>query len=138
MLGCGHMFSKSYDTQRRRLDVSDVSNNKSTDKIIKEQYRKTKLTNLANKYFNKIVKAIIKANAENRKFIHFYYNYYDFVNNGLGKPHGFLNEFMYEMSYEYSEYVTKDEHGNPMTFKTLFGNDFKWELHGKNMMIISW
>jgi len=25
-----------------------------------------------------------------------------------------------------------------MTFKTLFGQNFKWELKGKNMMIISW
>ena len=74
----------------------------------------------------------------NKNEIKFYYNYYDFVNDRLGKPHGFLNEFMYEMCYEYSEYVTKDDHDNPMTFKTLFGQNFKWELKGKNMMIISW
>ena len=93
---------------------------------------------LANKYFNKISNAVIKASVNNKKEIHFFYNYYDFVNNRLGKPHGFLNEFMQEMSYEYSEYITKDDNNNPLTFKTLFGNDFKWEIKGKNMIIISW
>ena len=90
------------------------------------------------KYFNKICDLVIKACTNNKNEIYFYYNYYDFVNNGWGSPHGFLNEFMSEMCYEYSSIVTKDDHNIPMTFKTLFGSNFKWKLYGKNMMIISW
>jgi len=135
MFGSGHMYDKNSNGQRRRIEEPNKS---VIDKLIKEKSRKSKINSLANKYFNKITNAIIKGTTNGKNEIHFYYNYYDFVNNGLGKPHGFLNEFMYEMCYEYSEYVTKDCHGNPMTFKTLFGQNFKWQLHGKNMMIISW
>jgi hypothetical protein len=135
MLGSAHMYSKTSNGQRLRIDVPVKSD---IDKLIKENARKEKMNSLANKYFNKITNAVIKAASNNKNEIKFYYNYYDFVNDRLGKPHGFLNEFMYEMCYDYSEYVTKDEQGNPMTFKTLFGQNFKWELKGKNMMIISW
>ena len=135
MLGSAYMYSKSYNGQRRRIEEQNKSE---IDKLIKETERKNKINLLTNKYFNKITNAIIKAISKGKNEIHFYYNYYDFVNNGLGKPHGFLNEFMSEMCYEYSIYVTKDCHNNPMTFKTLFGQNFKWELKGKNMMIISW
>lgn len=140
MLGIGHTYSKTSTGQRRRIDVEDVNNsNKSEiDKLIKENARETKMKFLINKYFNKITNAVIKANSLNKKDIHFYYNYYDFVNDGLGKPHGLLNQCMYEMCYEYSKYIQKDSNNNPMTFKTLFGHTFKWELKGKNMMIISW
>ena len=93
---------------------------------------------LSNKYFNKIVNCVIKEIYKNNNNVNFYFNYYDFVNNKLGKPLGFLNEFMSEMCYDYSEYVTKDCHGNPLTFKTLFGNNFKWEILGKNKINISW
>tara|TARA_B100001093_G_scaffold64713_1_gene54623 strand:- start:6623 stop:7030 length:408 start_codon:yes stop_codon:yes gene_type:complete len=135
MLGSAHMYSKSGNGQRRRIDVPMKSD---IDTLIKENEREKKMNSLANKYFNKIVKSVIKAITNDKNKIYFYYTYYDFVNNGLGKPHGFLNEFMSEMSYEYSKYVTKDCHGNVMTFKTLFGQNFKWDLKGKDMMIISW
>jgi len=135
MLGSGVIYSKSSNGQRRRIETPDEQE---INKQNKEQHRKDKMIFLANKYFNKISNAVIKASVNNKKEIHFFYNYYDFVNNRLGKPHGFLNEFMQEMSYEYSEYITKDDNNNPLTFKTLFGNDFKWEIKGKNMIIISW
>lgn len=135
MLGSGVIYSKSSNGQRRRIETPDEQE---INKQNKEQHRKDKMNFLANKYFNKISNAVIKASVNNKKEIHFFYNYYDFVNNRLGKPHGFLNEFMQEMSYEYSEYITKDDNNNPLTFKTLFGNDFKWEIKGKNMIIISW
>ena len=45
---------------------------------------------------------------------------------------------MYEMCYELSPYVNKDYNSNIITFKTLFGENFRWELKGKNKMIISW
>ena len=135
MLGSGYMYTKNSNSQRRRINLPNKSE---IDKLIKDTERKNKINLLADKYFNKIVNSIIKAITENKNKIHFYYNYYDFVNNRLGKPHGFLNEFMYEMCYEYSEYVSKDCHNNPITFKILFGQNFKWELCGKNMMIISW
>lgn len=135
MLGSATLYAKNGNGQRRRIDEPNKSE---IDKLIKTNYKKTKINSLANKYFNKITNSVIKAATAGKNEIHFYYNYYDFVNNGLGKPHGFLNEFMTEMCYEYSEYVTNDTNGNVMTFKTLFGQKFKWELHGKNMMIISW
>lgn len=135
MLGSRHMYSKNRNGQRQRIDLPNKSE---LDKLIKEEYRKTKMNMLADKYFNKITNAVIKAATNNKNEIHFYYNYYDFVNTGLGKAHGFVNEFMTEMCYEYSQYIKKDCNGNPMTFKTLFGNDFKWLLNGKNMIIISW
>ena len=135
MLGSGYMYSKNSNAQRRRINEPSKSE---IDKLIKESERKNKINSLADKYFNKITNSIIKAITNDKKEIHFYYNYYDFVNNGIGKPHGFLHEFMSQMCYEYSEYATKDCHNNPMTFKTLFGQNFKWQLRGKNMMIISW
>lgn len=135
MLGFGYMYAKNTNGQRRRIEEP---NKNEIDKLIKDNFRKNKINSLANKYFNKISNSVVKAVSNGKNHIHFYYNYYDFINNRLGKPHGFLNEFMSEMCYEYSEYVTKDCHGNPMTFKSLFGENFKWELKGKNMMIISW
>ena len=123
---------KCGSTQRRKLE------NPNFLQLTKEQKRKLKINQLKDKYFSKISNEIIKATNHSKNTIHFYYNYYDFLNNGLGKPHGFLNEFMMEMSYLYSEYASKDSIGNIITFKTLFGENFKWELRGKNMMIISW
>ena len=147
MLGIGNIYAKSANNQRRRIDsplveeTKETKETKETDKtniLTKEEKRKNQMTTLANKYFNKIVNAVIKANSLNKKSIKFYYNYYDFTNDRLGKPHGFLNEFMYEMCYDNSLYINKDESGIPITFKTLFGHKFSWELVGKNMMIISW
>lgn len=135
MLGSGYLYAKNGKGQRRRIEEPYKSD---IDKLIKESNKSNKMNYLAHKYFNKICNSVIKACTNSKNEIHFYYNYYDFVNNGLGKPHGFLNEFMSEMCYEYSNYITKDDNNNPMTFKTLFGENFKWELHGKNMMIISW
>lgn len=135
MLGSAYQSSKSNNSQRRRIEISNTSE---IDNIIKESKRKTHMTFLANKYFNKISDEVCKAIYKNKNSINFYYNYYDFVNDGLGKPHGFLNEFMYNMCYEYSEYVSKDPSGNIITFKSIFGPHFRWELRGKNMMIISW
>ena len=135
MLGSGYMYAKNSNGQRRRIEEP---NKRENNKLIKETYRNNKIYWLANKYFNNITNNVIKAATNGKNEINFYYNYYDFVNNGLGKPHGFLNEFMSEMCYEYSQYISNDCHGNPMTFKILFGQNFKWELKGKNMMIISW
>tara|TARA_E500000178_G_C17035741_1_gene763286 strand:- start:5241 stop:5648 length:408 start_codon:yes stop_codon:yes gene_type:complete len=135
MLGSGYLNNKSNRHQRRRINITTVSE---MDTIIKENIRNKKMMLLANKYFNRITKHIIQAIMNNKNSINFYYNYYDFVNNGLGKPHGFLNEFLMEMSYEYSQYVTKDCHDNPMTFKTLFGDNFRWEIKGKNNIIFYW
>ena len=135
MIGSGYMYKKNINSQRRKIDVPYKSD---LDKIIKETHKKNKMNYLGNKYFNLISHSINKASTNGRNNIHFYYNYYDFVNNGLGHPHGLLNEFMTNMCYEYSEYITKDCQNNPMTFVSLFGPNFKWELRGKNMMIISW
>ena len=135
MLGSGQLYSKSGNGQRRRIEEPS---NSDIDKILKEEKRKTHMNSLTYKYFRKISNAVIKANANERKSIHFYYNYYDFINVRLGRPHGFLNEFMYEMCYDNSEFITKDCNNNPITFKSLFGYSFHWELKGKNMMIISW
>ena len=135
MLDHDIMYSKNTNFQRRKLETPLISEIINT---AKEHKRKTKMIMLANKYFNKITECVIKASTQNKNSINFYYNYYDFVNDRLGKPHGFLNEFMYEMCYDFSEFVTTDTNGNPMTFKTLFGSTFDWKLIGKNMIKISW
>ena len=122
------------NNSRRKLnETSDVIGKE----MSKEEQKKIKMTWLVNKYFNKIVNAI-ETNKNSQNKIFFFYNYYDFINNKLGKPHGLVNELMYEMSYEYSQYVSKDTENKSITFKTLYGQNFNWILRGKNMMIISW
>ena len=149
------MYAKSSSGQRRRIDLGDLNNETGTetftfnptklpnpvnisspvDKII---IKNKKMNELKNKYLNKIVNTIIKAIYENKNNVAFYYNYYDLLNDRIGKPHGLLNEFLYEMSYEYSSYINNDQNGNPMTLRTLFGNNFRWELKGKNRVIFYW
>lgn len=131
---CNNIFECN-GTRRRKLEGDPLINK---NKFTKEEYRKIKMNELKDKYFEKIANNIIKASESGNNELKFYYNYYHFVNNGLGKPHGFLNEFMTEMCYEYSEFIVKDGDGNPITFRTLFGTRFKWELRGKNMIILSW
>lgn len=123
------------NSQRRKLE-QPRENEKV--KIEKEIRRHQKMTTLTNKYFQKIVNEVNKANQKGKKSIKFYFNYYDFINEGLGKPLGFLNEFMYEMSYIYSIYVPRDTNGNSITFKTLFGEGFKWNIIGKKVIELSW
>lgn len=132
ILGQGILYSKTGNGQRRRIDVEE---NNVIDKII---IKNVKMNELKNKYFQKIVDSVIGAIYKEKNSINFYYNYYDFTNKRIGKPHGLLNEFMYEMCYEYSTYVNKDLNNNNITFKTLFGQNFKWQLFGKNKMVISW
>ena len=121
-----------HGAQRRKLESLQNSS------LTKDERRKLKMNQLKDKYFSKIVNTIIKANQNGKKKFKIFYNYYDLINDGLGKPHGLLNEFMMEMSYIYSEYSYKDNENNIVTFKTLFGEKFTWKLFGKNMMIISW
>ena len=125
------------NNNKKKIKVDDL-NFKNINLNEKEILRENKIIFLKNKYFEKICKSIEKAKCKNKNEIHFYYNYYDFINNGLGKPHGFLNEFMYEMSYDYSKYVNKDYDNSSITFKSLYGNDFKWKLVGKNIIVINW
>ena len=128
MLGSAIMYSKTKNGQRRKIDI---------DCKDKEDIKRLHMIKLTNKYFNKIVNEVIKCIFNNKKEISIYYNYYDLTNERIGKPKGLLNEWMHEMCYELSEYVYLDEHNNPMTFKTLFGYEFKWELIGKNKIIIT-
>ena len=135
MLGDGILFSKTSNSQRLRIDLEETLPDYSMDKII---IKNKKINELKNKYFQKIIDCVLNAIHKDKNSINFYYNYYDFTNKRIGKPHGLLNEFMYEMCYEYSTYASKDSNDNILTFKTLFGVNFKWELVGKNKMIISW
>ena len=121
-----------HGTQRRKLESLQHSS------LTKDERRKLKMNQLKDKYFSKIVNTVVKANQNCKKECRIFYNYYDLINDGLGKPHGLLNEFMMEMSYLYSEYACKNPDGGIITFKTLFGEKFNWKLYGKNMMIISW
>ena len=135
MLGDGLLYSKTGNGQRLRIDLEETLPDNSLDKII---IKNKKMNELKNKYFQKIIDSVLNAIHKDKNSINFYYNYYDFTNKRIGKPHGLLNEFMYEMCYDYSIYCNKDLNDNALTFKTLFGEKFKWELIGKNKMIISW
>ena len=138
MLGQGVVYAKRSNGQRLRLDLDSSEKNVNSSQLDKIIIRNKKMNDLSLKYFNKIVNTVIQSIYLNKNSVDFYYNYYDLINDRIGKPHGLLNEFMYEMSYEYSEYNKIDENGNPITFKSLFGNNFKWTLKGKNKMILTW
>ena len=135
MLGSGYIYAKTGNGQRRRIDLEETAPINALDKII---IKNKKMNDLKKKYFQKIINEVIKAVYKDKNKINFYYNYYDLINERIGKPHGLLNEFMYEMCYDLSVHVNKDCNNNIITFKTLFGDNFRWELKGKNKMIISW
>lgn len=158
MLGVATSYLKTTTTQRRRIDVPETKlesnpesnpetklepNNESNTKhkpnpeTKLEQRHKLK-TNLINKYFNKIINNIIKAIYNDKTHDNFHYNYYEFLNKKMGHPHLIVNEILYEMSYQLSEYSTLDDNGNIMTFKTLFGDNFRWKLVGKNNILFEW
>ena len=122
MLGAANMYSKSKNGQRQKIDIN------ATDK---EEIRKAHMIKLTDKYFDKIVNEVIKGIYKDKKQFVIKYNYSDLLNERIGKPKGLLNEWIHEMCYELSNYVHIDEHGNPMTFKTLFGYSFDWEIKSK-------
>lgn len=122
--------------QRQKIDSFNSFN--SFNLPNKDLKRKTLLTNLNNKYFSKITQKIQNEINNNKKTAVFYFNYYDFLNERLGHPQLIMKELLYEMSYEYSEYVHKDNHNNIITLKTLFGNNLKFKIIGKNIAIFEW
>lgn len=146
MLGTGNAISdsisKKNNSRKQRIGIlgnpGNINNNSEMDKLIKETARKNMIKSLIDKYFDKIVKVVLNALHSKKNTVDFYYNYYDFVNNKMGHPHLIVNEILYEMSYEFSEYKTYDIQGNVMTLKTLFGNSFKWTLYGKNKVKFEW
>jgi len=118
--------------KRLRTENDETSN-------IDITHKDSKMIFLRNKYFEKIKIAITKAQSKEKTSAHFYYNYYDFVNKKIAKPLDLLMEFLYEMSYVYSKYVYKDLASNEaITFRTIFGNNFRWQLRGKNLIIFEW
>jgi len=135
MLGQGVLYAKSNNSQRQRIDIESPVKVNVIDKLI---IKNKKMNELSRKYFNKIIDCVIKAIQLDKNSVVFYYNYYDLINERIGKPHGLLNEFMYEMCYDFSNYLNKDINGNPMTFKTIFGDNFRWEMRGKNNILLLW
>ncbi len=131
MLGSGYISAKSNNAQRRKIDI--LSSEES-----KENKRKIFQKNLIDKYFNKICKYIVKEIFNNKNKTVFYFNYYDFINDKLGHPQLIMNQILYEMCYEYSEFASRDEHNNIITLKTLFGNNFKFTIKGKNLAVFEW
>lgn len=128
-----YINSKFNKTQRQKIDnYLDI-------KLDNKEIRLKKLyIFLINKYFNKICNHIIKEIVKNKNKSIFYFNYYDFINLKLGHPQLIMTNLMYEMCYEYSEFVSKDQHNNIITLKTLFGNNFKFTIKGKNIVILEW
>ena len=127
--------SKSHDSRRRRVHIEPQQE---LNRLIKENKRNQFIKVLINKYFNKICNRIINENAKGKSETMFFFNYYDFINQGLGHPALIMNEIVYEMCYEHSEYVSLNQHGNVMTLKTLFGNNFNFQMKGKNCMLFKW
>ena len=141
MLGSGNAIPKKNNSRKQKIGIPghpefSLQNNQNSemDKLIKETARKNMIKNLIDKYYNKIYLCIISAIEKNQKEANFYYNYYDFVNNKMGHPHLIVNEILYEMCYEFSEYKIYDFQQNVITLKKLFGDSFKWTLYGKNMI----
>ena len=149
MLGTGNTISdsiaKKNNSRKQRIgipgipgNIESINNNSEMDKLIKEVARKNMIKSLIDKYYNKIYLCILSAIAKKQKEIDFYYNYYDFVNKKMGHPHLIVNEILYEMCYEFSEYKIYDAQQNIITLKILFGNSFKWTLYGKNKIKFEW
>jgi len=77
MHGSGQLYTNLGHSQRRRIDTHNTQNILEQDtngknKQTKEEKRRVQMTTLTNKYFNKISNAVIKANAEDKKSIHFF------------------------------------------------------------------
>lgn len=147
MLGSGDAISSSVskknNSRKQRIGIPgniESINNKTSemDKLIKETARKNMIKSLIDKYYNKIYLCILGAISKKQKEVNFYYNYYDFVNKKMGHPHLIVNEILYEMCYEFSEYKIYDNQQNVITLKILFGESFKWTLYGKNMIKFEW
>ena len=134
MLGVGYINPKSNNSQRQRIDI--FLNN--LDINGKETKKKILIQSLINKYFNKICNHVVKEISLNKNKTIFYFNYYDFVNDKLGHPQSIMTQLLYEMCYEYSEFVSKDQHDNIITLKTIFGQNFKFTIKGKNLLILEW
>lgn len=133
MLGIGFITPTNNKSQRQRISLEN-----STDQLSKEEKRKNLFQTLIYKYFNKISNFIIKEISKNKNSATFYFNYYDFLNDKLGHPQLIMQQILYEMCYEYSEFIGKDQHNNPITLKTLFGQNFKFTVKGKNLVIFEW
>ena len=133
MLGIGFIAPNNNKSQRQRISLEN-----SNIELTKEEKRKIFFRTLINKYFNKISNFIIKEIGNNKKSAIFYFNYYDFLNNKLGHPQLIMQQILYEMCYEYSEFIGKDQHDNPITLKTLFGENFKFTVKGKNSVLFQW
>jgi hypothetical protein len=124
--------------QRQKLDIDTLTQTLNSTHLTKDEKRSIKMIKLEKKYFLKIVNHINKAISNNKKKIVFFYNYYDFVNDRIGKPHGLLNEFLQEMCYDYSQFIKKDDNDIPITFKSLFGVNFNWKIFGRDSIELSW
>ncbi len=133
MLGIGYIEPSNNKSQRQKISLDN-----SNVEITKEEKRKNFLQILINKYFNKIYNFIIKEIGKNKKSAIFYFNYYDFLNDKLGHPQLIMQQILYEMCYEYSEFIGKDEYKNPITLKTLFGQNLKFTVKGKNSVLFQW
>lgn len=118
----------SHDHNLNRQKIDSISSIKT-----KEELRNNLKKNLISKYFTKIIEDIKKDISKGNNKCTFYYNYYDFTNKKMGHPHLIVNEILYEMTYEYSEFIQ-----DKITLKSLFGNNFKWSLKSKNIIIFEW
>ena len=148
MLGTGNAISdsiaKKNNSRKQRIGTPGnpenpgINNNSEMDKLIKETARKNMIKGLIDKYYNKIYLNILSAISNKQRESDFYYNYYDFINKKMGHPHLIVNEILYEMCYEFSEYKIYDNQQNVITLKKLFGDSLKWTLYGKNKIKFEW
>lgn len=120
----------------RRMKISEDNEYNKKKKLSKDEIKKKKMNTLINKYYDKIINEVNNNKNKNLNEIKFYYNYYDFLNDRIGKPKGLFNEMMQEMCYEYSEYRKINEKGEILTLKNIFGNNFSWEHVDKNKILI--
>lgn len=101
----------------------------------KEEKKYKMMIILVSKYYDKIKNQIIKKVEKGENKLIFHLNYYDFLNDKLGHPQLIMTQLMYELLYEYSEFLKKM---NYTTLQVYCNNTLRFTLRGKNIIIFEW
>ena len=101
----------------------------------KEEKKHKLMTNLVNKYYEKIKIQIVKKVEKGENKLIFHLNYYDFLNEKLGHPQLIMTQLIYELLYDYSVYLKNIEQ---QPLKIHCNDSLRFILKGKNIVIFEW